>query len=478
MPCPSRLISERADPLISPGQISGHVHTISGGNAFALNLDYAEARNSTCSSCPIKEDLSAYWTPKLYMHYAANDSFVQVPQAGDYNGALGGMNVYYEQRPGKVSGTTEKLHAFPAGFRMIAGNPFKRNFTGDLAAKAITFACLDYNGPPTAETHKLPERNCPDGVRVQVYFPSCWNGKDLDSPDHSSHMSYPNSDVPDNGPCPADYPVHLISIFFEVIYQTNQFSQAWSPGVDEQPFVLAMGDPTGYGFHGDFINGWDVPTLQAAVDDCTDLSGDMTICKHFSFFTDSQSSSCKVAPAINENVDGPFKTLPGCNPIQPGPEQATIVQNCPTATPAAASTGLPSSVPNLTSSKGWKYLGCGQDNYDSRTLTGSTENLPNMTPGMCVDYCASKGATYAGVEYSTECYCGTALPNSLAPSAGILGNCDMTCGGNKSLMCGGSGALSIWQKCEGGACANAAYTGPTSGNAKRHQRHLQRHQHA
>lgn len=31
VPCPGRIVTERADPIVSPGSVSGHVHTISGG---------------------------------------------------------------------------------------------------------------------------------------------------------------------------------------------------------------------------------------------------------------------------------------------------------------------------------------------------------------------------------------------------------------------------------------------------------------
>lgn len=130
---------------------------------------------------------------------------------------------------------------------MIAGNPFKRNFTGDLAAQAVQFVCLDYTAG-SSQSNDLPDKNCPDGLRPQVYFPSCWNGRDLDSPDHSSHVSYPNATTYDNGPCPSDFPVHFISIFFEVNYNTAVFEDLWTPGQGKQPFVFAMGDPTGYGF--------------------------------------------------------------------------------------------------------------------------------------------------------------------------------------------------------------------------------------
>jgi hypothetical protein len=56
---------------------------------------------------------------------------------------------------------------------MLAGDSFKRNFTGDFPAEAINFACLGAGQP---ETNSLPNYNCPSGLRAQVYFPSCWVG--------------------------------------------------------------------------------------------------------------------------------------------------------------------------------------------------------------------------------------------------------------------------------------------------------------
>lgn len=75
------------------------------------------------------------------------------------------MTVYYLQRPGP---NNDKLHAFPPGFRMIAGNPFVRNYTGDFAAQAVSFVCLDYDGGAPPEANYLPKVNCKDGVRAQV----------------------------------------------------------------------------------------------------------------------------------------------------------------------------------------------------------------------------------------------------------------------------------------------------------------------
>ena len=92
--CPGRLVQERIDPIVNPGAVSAHVHTIAGGDGFAAEMTYDQARASNCSSCPIKQDLSNYWTPSLYYH-AQNGSFISVPQAGDGKSVEGGMTVYY-----------------------------------------------------------------------------------------------------------------------------------------------------------------------------------------------------------------------------------------------------------------------------------------------------------------------------------------------------------------------------------------------
>ena len=124
---------------------------------------------------------------------------------------------------------------------MLAGDPTKRNFTSDREGLAINFACI---GAGKSETNGIPNYGCPGGLRAQVFFPSCWNGRDLDSPDHKSHVSYPVR-RPNEGPCPADFPVHLISIFYEVLYDTPQFDSEWEG--DQHPFVFSNGDPTGFG---------------------------------------------------------------------------------------------------------------------------------------------------------------------------------------------------------------------------------------
>ena len=63
LPCAAPIVIERADPVVNPGQVSSHVHTVMGGNGFGFEMNYAATQRSTCSSCTVIEDNSNYWIP-------------------------------------------------------------------------------------------------------------------------------------------------------------------------------------------------------------------------------------------------------------------------------------------------------------------------------------------------------------------------------------------------------------------------------
>ncbi|KAI9793469.1 MAG: hypothetical protein M1833_000755 [Piccolia ochrophora] len=336
VPCAAPLVQERLDPVVNPGKVSGHVHTIMGGNGFGAITTYEQALASTCSSCRAPKDKSNYWTPSLYFK-AKNGSFTPVQQVG---GAL----IYYLQRTDR--GKDEKsLVPFPPGFRMVAGDPFARSFAGTKEAKAISHVCLYKD-----RSNGFPTENCPGGLRTQVFFPSCWNGKDLDSPDHKSHVSYPKGDSYDHGDCPPEFPKRFISLFYEIIWSVDPFKNEWDGG--KWPFVLSNGDPTGFGFHGDFLSGWEPAVLKDAIDNCLDgnkgggHNGAIEYCKPLLPLTTSdEAKKCKKQTSVNERVTGLLEKLPGCNPVTPGPGRASPQQGCgdqavlgggsPAAAPAA-----------------------------------------------------------------------------------------------------------------------------------------------
>ena len=233
LPCGAPVVVERADPIEEPGAVSRHLHTVMGSNAFNFTMDYAATQRATCATCKAVEDLSSYWVPTLYYH-AENGSFVPVGQTG---GAL----IYYLQRmdpkdPEHKDGKTPLL-AFPEGFRMIAGHPMRRNktsFDEGQTQSPASFVCLGVDGPNTPE---LPPHNCPGGLRAQMTFPSCWDGVNVDSPDHRSHVVYPSG--MDTGFCPPSHPKRLIQIFYEVVWEVDDFKDMWYG--DRQPFVFSNG---------------------------------------------------------------------------------------------------------------------------------------------------------------------------------------------------------------------------------------------
>jgi hypothetical protein len=69
----------------------------------------------------------------------------------------------------------------------------------------------------------------------------CWDGKNLDSPDHQSHM-YSTTKVGtfvEAGPCPASHPVRMPQLAYETIWDTRQFNdKALWPSDGSQPFVV------------------------------------------------------------------------------------------------------------------------------------------------------------------------------------------------------------------------------------------------
>ncbi|CAF3141525.1 unnamed protein product [Rotaria sp. Silwood2] len=236
----------------------------------------------------------------------------------------GGLTVYYIARTGIDGGSQHanpNWQPFPKGLRMIAGNPMRRNFNQSII-EHHAISLTDFGMPSAPETNGFQTDRyfCKNGFRMQVFFPMCWNNKTLDSPDHRSHMAYPSHY--NGGDCPTSHPVRLPGVFYEAFYSVDQFPH----GQGTQPFVLSNGDPTGYGFHGDFVNGWDTDVLKAVIVDDS-CNADNTYhgnrperCLPLKPFVKARvDNDCELARPIplTENIGmiKPLDRLPGCNPI-------------------------------------------------------------------------------------------------------------------------------------------------------------------
>ena len=74
----NQLTIDRLDPIVSPGEVSTHVHTIIGASNFAPEVEQEKLMESECTTSPVQEDKSSYWAPQLYIKND-NGTFTLVP---------------------------------------------------------------------------------------------------------------------------------------------------------------------------------------------------------------------------------------------------------------------------------------------------------------------------------------------------------------------------------------------------------------
>jgi len=200
---------------------------------------YDPAKLSTCTSCTYSEDFSNYWTASMYFKSPENGTYQRVPQFANVGLQQdGGMTVYYMP----YSAVNNKMTAFKPGFRMLAGDPMAKKNN----RVSICHRCLG-NGEGFApcdnkDTGELPAKYCPKGIRATIIFPSCWDGVNLDSPDHKSHVAYSNAGGLGTPKCPSTHPVSIPQVMYEVMWDTGRYkNDAWYKN-GKQPFVYSFGD--------------------------------------------------------------------------------------------------------------------------------------------------------------------------------------------------------------------------------------------
>ncbi|CAN8096042.1 unnamed protein product [Discula destructiva] len=406
MECRGASGQARIDPLVDFGRVGHHAHEVFGSGGFSDTADYDALVSSDCTSCAVTVDKSAYWTPIPYFKDNTTGEYEAVAN-------VGGMLAYYFLNAAPSGDTS--ITAFPQGFRMIAGDTDRRNYTvgdyespdpdksewaalgqtsqADLAQRALGFNCLDYT--KTAEgslyRHFMPSKDyidayCPDGIRFELMFPSCWDGKNLDSTDHRSHVAYP--DLVIDGVCPDDFPVRLPGLFYETIWDMAAYTDR--AGI----FAISNGDPLGFGYHGDFIMGWeetDTFTLQDAVDTCTNLSGEIEDCPLFEIISEAEQQKCKFTmPESLEDDDcvGPLSTLPGAVELSWGPEPAGVgavvsaVASIASAIPTSLTLSTLSYSAGSTASVNGSYV---EGNIFKVTPTTTTSPAPTTPPTLTGD---------------------------------------------------------------------------------------------
>lgn len=118
-----------------------------------------------------------------------------------------------------------------------------------------------------------------------------------------------------------------------------------------------------------------------------------------------------------------------------GDPTGTTTQSSDAATSTAPSTatGIPA---------GWAYYGCWVDNANGRIMP-MVNDLPTQTIEGCIATCIDNGNYVAGLEYSTQCFCGDAIYSG-GTLASSDSQCNMACGGNAAEICGAGNRMSVY----------------------------------
>ena len=207
------------DPIVAPGVAGGsHSHDFFGNTTTNASSTY-ESLLAGDTSCNRDADTAAYWAPTL----SVNGAEIRPIAAQAYYNARGKAAVLPP----------------PAALKIIAGNS---KATEAQPLQVVAWHCGDNTRPGLSTTPPLcPERTA---LRLQIRFPDCWDGTNLDSADHKSHMAYSR-----RGACPSTHPVGLAGLRLTIAYPTRG-----GTGV-----TLASGSAlTG---HADFFNAWDQAEL-------------------------------------------------------------------------------------------------------------------------------------------------------------------------------------------------------------------------
>ena len=240
------------DPLIFPNMAGkSHHHTFFGNTSTNANSDLNNLRasgNSTCSGGIMNK--SAYWIPSVI------DTATGVPiQPTD-------MLVYYKSGDlGYVS--PEPVTQPPTGLRMVAGN--SKGTPADDATTSGHFNCNTPTGT-TKWSKTIPNCNVGDSMTYHIDFPQCWDGKNLDSPNHKDHMAERVFISNNEMHCPVSHPFRIPAIAFNINYENKVANQMlkWRLASDNYPSTTAGG----YSAHADWVNGWDEQLFARVIADC------------------------------------------------------------------------------------------------------------------------------------------------------------------------------------------------------------------
>ncbi len=261
------------DPIVYPGQnFKSHLHTFFGNSDQNFDTDPETLGTSNSRSTCVGGVMnrSSYWVP----------SMVDITTGLPIEPAS--ANLYYKTGVYTDSGDGRGPQAVfvnlpAAGLRMIAGDPMNstsgqgeaviNGVKEQLQVRRYDCSIPASIRPPNGAILNSQDLNwgepCPNGSEVLqiVFFPPCWDGVNLDSPDHKSHMSYANGLG-----CPSTHPFAIPVIQYNIHYRVHAGSRPENWRLSSDLYDLSI--PGGRSGHGDWNNGWQQQFLQTIITKC------------------------------------------------------------------------------------------------------------------------------------------------------------------------------------------------------------------
>ncbi|MEW2286082.1 DUF1996 domain-containing protein [Streptomyces sp. NPDC047841] len=245
--------------IVAPGVSNGahHFHDYvgnQGNNAFASDEDLAEAG----TSCADRGDKSSYYWPVLRLQNGTQERDAGAPGGGT-EGNAGRIVTPTQVTLTFVGNPRGKVTAMPRLLRIITGDA--KAFVNGPGNANASWSCTGYENRQLKDKYPL----CPPGSDVvrTFRFQSCWDGRNIDSANHRTHVAFTAAD----GSCPAGF-VPIPQLVQRIVYDVDAPSLADGgrtvPLFAVDSFPEQLHKPVTD--HGDFINVFDEKLMREMVD--------------------------------------------------------------------------------------------------------------------------------------------------------------------------------------------------------------------
>ncbi len=243
------------DPIVYPGQPGkAHLHQFFGNLGADAHSTYESLRTTGESSCQNSLNRSAYWMPAMLdgRGHVVRPDFV---------------SIYYKRRPASDPACKTEGKAcvgIPRGLRFIFGWDQTRPAVAQPENAVHTgFKCVEGWEPvtPTAKDMVAPMKVCKPGQHLYASLasPQCWNGTDLDTADHRSHLAEPRPGRASSGQlqCPRTHPYIIPQFTMTVAYRIEQGDDPARWHLSSDHMLPAALRRPGTSFHSDYFEAWE-----------------------------------------------------------------------------------------------------------------------------------------------------------------------------------------------------------------------------